>query len=203
MSDTWPFILHNAIHKKTITKKPLVILYFPLTGGEFLAKILSCCDEFYGSDYFDFLEKYYKSSDDDWLATYENGHHDSIFPAHARYHTFDEWFGFENIIYIDYSLSEIETDWLKLRKSFIKNSVSNDLFADLQIRYEKELISYFKNNNKKYFNFPLSSFLNGIDFANAVNECILGYGLTPLDTIKVKKIWKQWMNLNMKKAKNA
>jgi hypothetical protein len=196
---TWPLLSHQLQHNKKIADDPIVILYFPLAGGEFLAKILSCCAELYGESYFDFLKNYYSYKESDWLSTYEDDHHEKLFPAHARYFTFNEWLNFDKIIYINYNLSQQETDWLLFRKSFIYNTVYINQFADLQIKYEKEVLNFFHDNNKSYFDFPLTCFLNENDFINKVNECLSYLNLTKLDKNKVLQIYKMYMKLNIKK----
>lgn len=204
MSDNphWPFFPHELQHHKTIEENPITILYYPLTGGEFLANVLSCCNEFNGESYFDVLENYYTFKPERWVYTYENNHHPKIFPAHSRYYTFNEWLQVDKLIYINYSLSKQETNWLLFRKNFIVNTVWDDKFADLQIKYEKELINFLNLNNKPYFDFPLVSFFKEKTFVEKVNECVIYFNLSRLDQIKLAKLYKTYKKLNYEKFNN-
>jgi hypothetical protein len=199
MSDNphWPFVPLENQHNKVLDSNPAIILYYPLTGGEFLAKILSCSRSLYGDEYIEYLKSYYVPKGSDWLDTYEDGHHPKLFPSHARYFTFNEWLQFDKIVYINYELTERETKWLLYRKNFIVNSVSNDLLADLQIKYEKELIS-FLDNKKTYYNFRLTAFLNQQDFVTNINNCLQFLEYETINKNDIAALYKTYMQLNFK-----
>jgi hypothetical protein len=198
----WPYFPHELQHHKILAENAITILYYPLTGGEFLANVLSCCNEFNGERFFDVLEDYYTFKPGRWVYTYENNHHPKIFPAHARYYTFSEWLQVDKLIHINYNLSKQETDYLLFRKSFIKNTTCDYKFSDLQIKYELELINFLKLNNKQYFDFPLVSFFKEKTFIEKVNECVIYFNFSALDQIKLARLYQTYKKLNYEKFKN-
>lgn len=205
MTANFPFMPLEDHYNGSISYDDIIILYYPLTGGRFLANSLSCSDSFIGQENYSILEDLYDNKETfdkttEWYDVYDkNLHHNKFILSFARYFLFEEWIKFKNIIYIDFTFSKKELDFLNFRKDFIISSVTNNYaMADLQMKYQLELISFFKKNNKKYFSFGFDNFLNRKNFSIKINECLTWLNCKTVDSNRIEKIWNLWWKSNLK-----
>jgi len=201
--DKWPLLPKHDFCNKKINHDDLIILYFPTAGGQFLANVLSCSEDYYGQYYYENLKSVYNNEIKDWISECENLHHELILPLHPRFYTFNKWLSFSKIIYIKFVQTDTQIKWLRVRNKFINNSIKSVEFADLQLKYEYELIDFFKINNKKYYEFSLDCFFNGKHFLNEVKNCCNYYSIKIIDDEIVYNLWKIWMKLNLRLGKES
>jgi hypothetical protein len=206
---TWPFMsteFHLGQHRIP-QKNQIMICYFPGCGVQFLSSILSCSESLFGKTHFDFLENKYKTKniDTEWQNILRNNFNPIFNCVQGRYFTFNDWLSFDRIIYINYEpKNKVETDWLLFRRNFVDApSMRNDTIMDVTIRYDKELYSFLKRNNKEFYEFPHLSIATGKNFEFEINKCLKYFGFTEIDNTISKKLWKTWFNLNLNKGKIA
>jgi len=205
---TFPFISEEILFDEGPVPTPenIIILYYPNASGNFLARVLSCSNNLYGEDYADFIKNNYSTLENKnkiWEKSYEGSYHPLFSTVHPRFYNFDEFLKFPKIVHINYTLSDQETSLIKFRRKFTKTSATCPYLADLQIRYEIELMKFFKNINKEIYSFPFSAFLNAKIFAQEVNKLLLHLDLEIIKENIIVDLYNFWWKLNIRLYKNT
>lgn len=180
----------------------IFITYFPMTGGNFLAQVLSCSCSLYGKSYVDFLLKRYNTTLSQWDG-YHGSYHPSLYDTHTRYFDFDFFYSFPTLVLIDFTETKQENDFIAFRlKFYTKSTIYDDQnFSNLQLRYQRELVKYLDNKNKIYHKFPFTSFLNANRFVQSINECVKFLNIEPIHEDDIKNLYKNWRRANNRLAR--
>ena len=206
MKTSWPYFpIDQQLPPHFLpTPDKIVISYFPMTGGHFLARVLSCSDDLYGEEFFYKLGANYKTKFEidpnknqyAWRKAYEGKYHPNLTTLHPRFLTFDQWMKIEKLIFVDIQFTEKETNWLLFRRNFVGSSAQHDQLADVQIKYEKELLRFLENNKKIFYKFPHAAFLKKQYFSDQINNCLDWLNLKTLDEKMIHEVWTVWWKLN-------
>ena len=183
-------------------KNQIFITYFPMTGGNFLAQVLSCSSSLYGKSHIDFLLNNYDKKLPKWDG-YHGNYHSSLYETHTRYFDFGFFKEFPTLVLIDFTETKPENDFISFRLKFhTKSTLYNNLnFSNLQLRYHRELVKYLDINNKIYYKFPFTSFLTENKFVESINECINFLDFEPINNDDIKQLYKNWRKANNRLAK--
>jgi hypothetical protein len=174
----------------------IFITYFPMTGGNFLAQVLSCSPSLYGKSHIDFLLNNYEKKLPQWDG-YHGNYHSSLYETHTRYFDFDFFNTFPTLVLIDFTETMQENNFISFRLKFHKTStLHNKHISNIQLRYQRELVKYLDNKNKIYHKFPFTSFLNENKFVLSINSCVKFLNLNSIDNGAVAKLYKNWRSAN-------
>jgi hypothetical protein len=178
-------------------EEKIAIIFYPLTAGVFLARLLSCSTILFGKS---FVKKLKKDYDPNNLIKQDNIRYNELFyPTHPRSFKFEEFKNFKKIIYINYADTDEEKEIIDFRKKFIKSSLNiNEEYSELQLKYEKELINYFQKENINFYNFPFISFKKQKDFCNEVLNLFQYLNLEPIESWEIEECHNAWWKLNLK-----
>jgi hypothetical protein len=168
------------------------IRYVPLSGGKFLAQLLTVGLDNLGKEYFDLYDR----NDLPWMER-ENKffYHKNIDLDCTHNFTFREIAGLENLVFIntmhDESIAKIE-----FRNQYVSNSMNNSMVKKLKIKYSNECYEFLKSNNVDFFNFDHRDFWNGEQFLLSMNN--LGKYLNiQFDTEVLKYAHRKWVKSNI------
>ena len=203
----WPFLTPEQIFADVPipTDENVLILFYPLTGGSFLPTVISCHESYYGKQYLEEMIAKYDTEwvldDDDkdqWYKKLEFKNHPHFQKIHPRFYRFDDVLNFPNkMIYIDYGFSQEEENFVQMR---IKGHydvtmlrLDDGFYADIQMKYEKELISYLDRNNKVYHKISFASFLTTQNFVSEVYKVFDYLGLSYLEENDIARLHKSWL----------
>ena len=210
---TWPIYEHFQ-HETKPTPDNALIVFYPFTGGSYLATVLSCSEAFYGKSFIqNVIDNYNQSLENvshpegPWKAT-EFKNHPYFFKLNARHWFFDQYLEHKKpIILIDYTLKNEETAFILKRKEasekYAKNTLTDAQMADLQYRYQVELFKFLNYNNKPYHRIPFSSFLNAKKFAAEIHKLCNFLEIPLIDENDIIKIHNNYMRSVLRFCKNS
>jgi hypothetical protein len=202
---TWPFLPENLIYvgDKPPSPEQIIILYFPNSGANFLANVLSCSPSLYGDDFVNYVIEMYSDGYDPTAShwnRYEGKYHPIFHTGHPRFYSFDFILNHPKLIYLNYSFSNKENKWLLFRRNYCKGTSLNDNLIDLQAKYEVEMLRYINDKNKDYHKIPLLSFLKPKQFALEVNNTLRYLNFDEIEETTIIKMHNVWKKLNMKQS---
>jgi hypothetical protein len=211
----WPYLTQEQILTDVSipTDDNILVLFYPLTGGSFLPTVLSCHPSYYGKQFLEeMIEKYNtlwvldEDHRNQWYKKLEFLNHPLFQKTHARFFNFDFYLNHKNkMIYIDYNFSKKEENFVKFRLAAHHETTSlakvEGAYADLQMKYEKELIKYLDSKNKNYHKIPFVSFLNAKEFALEINKILDYLELSHMDVDDIERLQKAWFDCVIKYGK--
>jgi len=173
------------------------IIFYPLTGGVFLARILSCSKSLYGQTFIEKLKKDYNINN--IIKQDSNRYHEIFYPLHPRLLNFSEFEKFKKIIVINYTSSKIEKEIIEFRKKFIKSSLNlSDEYSDLQLKYQQELINYFHEKNINICNIEFSSFMKSNYFSLEIDKICDFLNFEKIPKQELLECHNYWWKINLK-----
>ena len=168
------------------------IRYVPLSGGKFLAQLITVGLDNIGKEYFDL----YGNNDIPWTERENKFFYNKNIDLDCTHNfTFREIAKLENLVFInprhDECLSKIN-----LRNQYILTSMKDRTVNDLKIKYSNECHEFLKSNKVNFFNFDHQNFWNSEQFLHSMDN--LGkYINIKFDTEVLKYAHKQWLKSNI------
>jgi hypothetical protein len=193
----------NEYPQPNWTNKPIAVCGLAGTGRSFLSQIVSCHPTLGGDK---FLLACYNNLDSE---TFFWDKHTSDFyePRVVRLHSDDV--DFEDIpkyykfVHIKFDNEPDEIIMMQKRLTHIHSTRMHRerSYANLQVKYNRVLQNFLRNDWKKHFEFPFMHFFNSNKFCNTVIKMFEYLELEPLDKTIIKKLFKLWVAANLKHLK--